>query len=228
MNIFNVKNSVITYTVDRVTTSNCYIAVQNGEVVVNAPWYLTSAQIQQIVEEKKQWILEKLNKTEEKAYIRREVVKILGEDCKVIINYKNLKKPTLTVEGKNIKIELPNKYKKLNKDEILIKLIEKLYDFIAAKEIEAIMEKVRIALSIAPEDYKLERNEKVLAKCSQDGIITINPDIMAYSPEVIEYVIAHQFCHLKYKNHTQKFYKMLESYIPNYKEIEESIKNKTF
>ena len=38
-------------------------------------------------------------------------------------NYKNLKKPTLTVEGKDIKICLPNKYKKLNRDEILIKLI---------------------------------------------------------------------------------------------------------
>ena len=131
--------NIITYTVNKNFNNELYLSVQNGEVVVKAPWYYTNNQIQYIIEEKRQWILNKIKEYEqaqENKYIRNEIVKLLGDDCKVIINYKNLKKPTLTVEGKDIKICLPNKYKKLNREEILVKLIEKLYDLVAKAEIE--------------------------------------------------------------------------------------------
>ena len=37
--------------------NNLSISVQNGEVVVCAPWYLSRNQIQKIVEEKRNWII---------------------------------------------------------------------------------------------------------------------------------------------------------------------------
>ena len=39
--------------------------------------------------------------------------------------------------------------------------------------------------------------------------------------KVIDYVVLHQYCHLKYKTHSKGFYKMLEKYEPNYKKCEE-------
>ena len=36
--------------------------------------------------------------------------------------------------------------------------------------------------------------------------------------------LLHEFCHLKYKTHGKNFYKLIEKYIPNYKEIEVQIK----
>ena len=198
--------NIISYTVNKNYNNELYLSVQNGEVVISAPWYYTSNQIQNVIEEKKKWILNKIEeyqKNYEKEYIRNEVVKLLGEDCKVKINYKNLKKPTLTVEGKNIKICLPNKYKKLNRDEILEKLIEKLYDLVANKEIEIIMEKIRKQLGFAPEDYEIKRIKNKIASCDSDKkIITINPDIVQYSKETIEYILTHEFAHLKYKTHS--------------------------
>lgn len=211
--------NIITYTVNKNLNNELYLSVQNGEVVIKAPWYYTNNQIENIIEEKKQWILNKMKEYElscEKKYIRNEIVKLLGEDCKVIINYKNLKKPTLTVEGKNITICLPNKYKKLNRDEILVKLIEKLYDLVAQTEIEAIMEKVRKELGFAPEDYKIKRINNKMADCIADkGIIVINPDIVKYEKQTIEYILIHEFCHLKYKTHSKKFNELLNKYINN-------------
>ena len=49
MNIFSNRNNVIAYTVNKELTSDLYISVQNGEVVINAPWYTTTNQIQKIV-----------------------------------------------------------------------------------------------------------------------------------------------------------------------------------
>jgi len=47
---------IITYTVNKNFNNELYLSVQNGEVVVKAPWYYTNNQIQDIIEEKKQWI----------------------------------------------------------------------------------------------------------------------------------------------------------------------------
>ena len=219
--------NIITYTVNKNLNNELYLSVQNGEVVVKAPWYYTNNQIQDIIEEKRQWILNKIKEYElaqDKKYIRNEIVKLLGEDCKVIINYKNLKKPTLTVEGKDIKICLPNKYKKLNREEILVKLIEKLYDLVAEKEIEPIMEKVRKQLGFAPEDYQIKRIDNKIADCiTEKGLIIINPNIVKFDKETIEYILTHQFCHLKYKTHSKGFYELLSKIMPNYKECEQRI-----
>ena len=216
--------NLITYTVNKNLNNELYLSVQNGEVVVKAPWYYTNNQIQNLIEGKRQWILNKIKEYEisqEKKYIRNEVVKLLGDNCKVIINYKNLKKPTLTVEGKDIKICLPNKYKKLNRDEILIKLIEKLYDLVAEKEIEMSMERVRKLVGFAPEDYQIKRLENRIADCvKEEQLIYINPDIVKYDRETIDYIILHQFCHLKYKTHSKKFIEIIEKIMPNYNKYE--------
>ena len=53
MSIFGKKNNIITYTVNKAVNKEMYITIQNGEVVVNAPWYFSSSKIQAAVEEKK-------------------------------------------------------------------------------------------------------------------------------------------------------------------------------
>lgn len=231
MEKFNNKKEVIIYSVNRYFNEDVSINVQNGAVVINAPWFFTNNKIRKIIEEKKNIILNKIKeyeKEKQETFIRNEIVKILGEDCKVIINYKNLKKPTLTLEGKNLTICLPNKYKKItDRNEILQKLIEKLYEKIASEEIEAIMEKIRQMIKIAPEDYKIEKIQgNAMAKFNfENNTITINPEIVKYSKEEIEFIIFHEFCHLKYKTHCQKFKDMTKKYIPNYKQYEEKLKN---
>ncbi|MGN1310857.1 MAG: YgjP-like metallopeptidase domain-containing protein [Clostridia bacterium] len=234
MERLNNKKEVIVYSVNRYFNEDVSINIQNGTVVINAPWFFSNNKIKKIIEEKKNVILNKIKEYEEeksKVYIRNEIVKILGEDCKVIINYKNLKKPTLILEGRNLTICLPNKYKKItDRDEILQKLIEKLYEKIAAEEIEAIMEKIRRILKIVPEDYKIKKLQtNTMAKFNFDeNTIIISPEIVKYSKEEIEFIIFHQFCHLKYKTHCQKFQQMIKKHIPEYKKYEELLKDIKF
>ena len=54
MSIFKNRSNVISYTVNKEIGSNCYVSVDGGEVVVNAPWYFSRRQIQTVIEEKKQ------------------------------------------------------------------------------------------------------------------------------------------------------------------------------
>lgn len=228
------NKNVIVYSVNRNFYDDVSINIENGTVVVNAPWFFSNNKIRKIVEEKKIVILNRIKEYQEeksKTHIRNEIVKVLGIDCKVTISYKNLKKPTLTLEGRNLTICLPNKYKKItDRDEILKKLIEKLYEKIAEEEIEGIMEKIRNILKIAPEDYKIERlSNNTMAKFNfEDKTIKINPDIVKFSTEEIEYIVFHEFCHLKYKTHCQAFKELVKKYNPDYKRLEELLFNIKF
>lgn len=226
MNIFRNKNNVITYTVNKAVNSDLYISVQNGEVVINAPWYMASNQIQKIVEEKRQWIINKINEYEMSINKKEEKIneiKVLGKDYTLKVEYKNINKPNLTVESNNIKVLLPNKYKKMENSQIIKILIDKMYEMVAKNEIEKSMEKTRLMLNMAPEDYKIQKMDNVIAKCTQDKKIIISSNIAMYSKEVIDYIVLHEYCHLKYKNHTQSFYNMMKTYIPNYEKYAKEV-----
>ena len=221
MSIFGRRNNVITYTVNKAINKDMYITVQNGEVVVNAPWYFTSNKIQEVIKEKKNWILNKMQEYENSYFSNMQSVKIFGKNYDIKGIYKNIKTPELNLkENSEIDIYLPAKYKKVGTEQILKMSIEKMYEQIAYNEIDDIMENARIMLGIAPEDYKILKMKNTLGKCTDEKIIYINPELMQYKREIIEYVIIHEFCHLKYKSHGKRFYEILEKNVPDYKKYE--------
>ena len=154
----------------------------------------------------------------------RHPVPVLGTDYKVKIIYKNIKVAELDVEDKIIKISLPNKYKKASNERILDIAIDKMYEQIAKVEVERAMEKTRILLGFAPEDYEIRKMSEELGRCEENKI-TINPEIVKYDREVIDYIVLHEYCHLKYKSHCKSYIKMLEKYEPNYKKYERFVAN---
>ena len=162
-------------------------------------------------------------KTPVNTSLERHPVPVLGIYYKVKIVYKNIKITELDIENKTIKISLPNRYKKLQNDKILDLAIEKMYEQIAKVEIERAMEETRILLGFAPEEFEIKDIDN-LGKCVNKKI-TINPNVVMYSRKVIDYIVLHQYCHLKYKSHTKGFYKLLETYMPDYKKYEAILLN---
>lgn len=145
--------------------------------------------------------------------------KIFGVSYELKIGYRRVKTPNLELREKEILINLPIKYKKINDDLIIEILLQKMYAAIANKELELIMEKVRTTLKFAPDDYKIMRLDKRLGKCIANKLI-INPDIVKYRKEIIEYVVLYEFCKLKLNKTGKKFYEFIKQYMPNYENYE--------
>ncbi len=232
MSLLKTKHDIIAYTVDKTSNSSLYISIQNGEVIVKAPWYYTQKQIQTVVEEKKNWILKHLKEYIEAETIRKqkintEPVLVFGKSYDVIVKYANTKNPTLNLLERYIEIILPAKYIDLNKTKIIQATLSKMYTSIAKNEIETIMEDARHLLGFAPEDFQIKSLTNCLAKCVNQ-IITIDPAIMQYSHEMIRFIIIHEFCHLKYKNHTKGFYELMEKYIFDYEKIAKQVEKLKF
>ena len=232
MSFIKNRNDVIAYTVDKTNNTSLYISIQNGEVIVKAPWFYTTDQIQAAVETKKNWILKHLqeyieNETIKNSKFNNEPIQIFGKPYDLILKYGTIANPTLNLQKKHIEIILPAKYIDANKQKIIDVTIAKMYSSIAKAEIENIMEDARHLLGFAPEDFKIQKLDKTLAKC-ENGIITINPEIMQYSKEAIHFIVIHEFCHLKFKTHSKKFYELMRKYIFNYDEIAKQVEGLKF
>lgn len=165
-----------------------------------------------------------INLLNKKTNLGKEIckeTKIFGESYNVQIVYKKIANPELDLCGRTIVVNLPNKYKR-NGDIQIIKLaLQKMYDEIARIEIENIMEETRVKLNgLAPENYEIKRIPNRLAKTLKDKTLIINPDVVKYNKQVLRYVVLYEFCHLKYRTNSKKFWDMIEKYMPSYEEYE--------
>ena len=53
--------------------------------------------------------------------------------------------------------------------------------------------------------------------------IFLNPKLIQTPKECIDYVIVHELCHLKYKNHSTKFWQFLDEKYPKWERVKEKL-----
>lgn len=76
-----------------------------------------------------------------------------------------------------------------------------------------------------PKQVRIKKIHYAWGSCSSKGNISINSKLAAKSKEAADYVVLHELCHLQYMNHSKAFWKKIESYLPNYKEIQKELKD---
>ena len=59
--------------------------------------------------------------------------------------------------------------------------------------------------------------------CSKSGTILLNTELVKAPIYCIDYVIAHEICHLRYKNHGPDFWRLLSNIIPDWQRRKEKL-----
>ena len=72
---------------------------------------------------------------------------------------------------------------------------------------------------------KLRRMKRTWGNCSSKGVIKLNTHLVKAGLPVIDSVIAHELCHLEEMNHSAKFYALLESLNPNWREDRDHLRS---
>lgn len=71
------------------------------------------------------------------------------------------------------------------------------------------------------------KNQKTrFGSCSFKNNINLNIALMKYDFDVIDYVLIHELCHTRVKNHSEKFWKEVEKYCPEYQAIRQKLRQK--
>lgn len=88
-----------------------------------------------------------------------------------------------------------------------------------------ILDKYTSLIWIRSNDFKIKNLKSKWWSCSGTNNINLNLKLVHLPQEILEYVIIHEVCHLKEKNHWQRFWKLVEKYCENYKEVRKELKN---
>jgi predicted metal-dependent hydrolase len=70
---------------------------------------------------------------------------------------------------------------------------------------------------------ELRKMQKRWGSCIRGKSIVLNPLLIHASKDCIDYVITHELCHVKYKNHDKRFYKLLSSKYPKWEKIKDKL-----
>lgn len=77
---------------------------------------------------------------------------------------------------------------------------------------------------LVPNKITIKQIKYAWGSCSNKKNITINLELIKYSEQAIRYVILHEFCHIKYMNHSKYFWNLVEKYMPDYKQVKKEFK----
>jgi len=94
----------------------------------------------------------------------------------------------------------------------------------AQEKIGVIIDRYSERLRIEPPQFRVKYQAKRWGSCSQDGVLNINLRVIMAPLSQIEYVVAHELCHLKHKDHSASFWELLHLILPNYEVRKENLR----
>lgn len=68
-------------------------------------------------------------------------------------------------------------------------------------------------------EFRLKEMRSRWGTCAAGGTVTLNPFLVRAPRECIDYVIAHELCHLREHNHSPEFFRFLSRAIPDWQRI---------
>ncbi|EMM72611.1 PF01863 family protein [Leptospira weilii str. 2006001855] len=75
---------------------------------------------------------------------------------------------------------------------------------------------------------KFRKMQKRWGSCSREGVILLNTELVKTPITCIDYVIVHEFCHLKFPKHDLRFYKMLNDLLPDWEYRKDRLERSLF
>ncbi|MCZ0933454.1 MAG: SprT family zinc-dependent metalloprotease [Oligoflexia bacterium] len=200
------------------------------KIEITAPSGTSFACIERVVERKSKWISNKLEELEKyqimeqiKEYKNGQSLKLLGRDYMIkVIQIQEFEEEQIVKEKNLIKIYVQNS----NQKKRISLLIEDWYRNEAmvylAQKFEQCYKKIR-KYGISKPLYYLRYMSQRWGSCTAKGNILLNPEIIQLPSHCIEYIIMHELCHLKYRNHSKEFYHFLDTVMPNWEDYSQAL-----
>jgi predicted metal-dependent hydrolase len=99
----------------------------------------------------------------------------------------------------------------------------------AYKEAARALVRLKLARFNAYYDFKLNRvfiknSRSRWGSCSNKGNLNFNYRILFLRPELQDYLIVHELCHLRHFNHSADFWALVAEQVPDYKALRREIR----
>ena len=213
----------ISYLLERRPRRTVGLKITENGLVVHAPKRIFEFQLNQILQEKSGWILNKLsqreaNQVEKIQWVDGEQLLYLGQDITLKLAVAN--KKTIHFERNELLVHAPAVSIHAGCGAAVLMWYKRtaILDFTRRVEVFA------AKLGVAPPPVAISNAQSRWGSCNSRGNVRLSWRLLQAPPHIINYVICHELAHLKQMNHSAKFYAVVEQLFPNYKAAEKELK----
>lgn len=193
---------------------------QDQSVSVKAPRFLTEKELMEFLISRQEWVIKKQEEFAARPnpvvhqYRDKEIHYLLGEPHEL----------RLAHHSKNqiyqVRDSLVVSLKTGSTDQDIKQLLYRFYREKAQQVFEERLiecfEPFR-ALQLTLPELRQRKMKSRWGSCSSKGVITLNTELIKYPLNLIDYVIAHELCHLIEFNHSPRFYELMTWAMPDWK-----------
>lgn len=113
-------------------------------------------------------------------------------------------------------------------DEVLFqKHVDNFYKEEAKQFIPLLVEKWSGQMALTPTNIRFRKTKRQWGSCSGKNVLSFNTMMMKLPQDVIQYIVVHELAHIQHKHHQKSFWKLVEKYIPDYKQHVTELKKYT-
>lgn len=211
----------VSYIVKRSRKRRKTISLQVGrsaELIVSAPYFTPEVEINRFVQEKQNWI-EKTIQKQKTAFIHSKQINFVSGE---FFYYLGIPYPLEVFFQQNLPAGLVfwgNRFY-LNCADGSEKRRNYFIAWYKTKFREYITRRVddfSNQLKLWPRNIKITSAQTRWGSCSEDNNLAFSWRLMMALPVVIDYVVIHELMHIKEKNHSAAFWKLVATIAPQYK-----------
>ncbi len=189
------------------------IVNSEGALIIKAPLKASAADIEEIINKKKNWIEQKQGIAKHKKDLYNIHKFVDGEEFLFLGQ-----RYALTFSEKIKGIKLDNDYLYINKQvqdkkDGVIKWYKKAAKIILTERIY----KYEKITGLKTASIKISSAKRRWGSCGREGNINFSFRLIMCPIEVIDYVVLHEMIHIIYPDHSKDFYNCLKLFMPEYK-----------
>ncbi len=201
-----------------------------ADITVTVPNNMTYDKAQQFVMSKQNWIkkhLVTMNRQEQKMTIFTPDVSFKTGKHILKMEKWDTNKISLRVENGIINVKYPQNIDATNErvQELTRKGIESALQIEAVEYLPARIRYLSKKLGFKYRGVELNSLKTRWGACSRDNYISLNVHLMRLPSRLIDYVIIHELCHTKHKNHGIGFWRLMTKVLPDAKLLDKQMKN---
>ena len=192
---------------------------RDGRLIVRAPYRLSVERIEQFIAEKADWIEKhtaavnlRTEQKNERLNVPPTELPLFGRLCPVVNE-----KPYGYTDGV---FYLPEGMTL----ESLVPYLHKLYTRIAKEALVPRVQTLSEQTGLMITAVKINSAKTRWGSCSAAKSVNLSHRLIAADPRLIDYVIIHELCHTVHMDHSHDFYRLVENFLPDYKEREKGLK----
>ena len=201
---------------------------------------LNENRILRFIEEKELWIKKRLEyfknylkQNRKIEFVSGEEMYYLGRQYQLIV-HKEAEKNNVEINKNTINIYIKNNFKNKSYNQSAEKIYlsfleeqEKIIFYNLYEEVKGLFDyKIFPPLHLRKMSRKWGSYNKKIVKGDMTDKIVLNKNLIKYDIECIKYVLIHELCHIKEMNHSPRFWRLVESKYPGWRDIKEELQNK--